>query len=137
MADTQDTSYGRTSPVRSAPTKEKTSKPSSKRSSGSRNRAPRCLCLRKTSGPTPTYTWESNGALRTALLTRNTGEFPSEDAASTLSLSLIHIFISLLHLRAPIYADTAAYGHFNGYKYSWENLDKTDELRKAVEKYAD
>ena len=45
--------------------------------------------------------------------------------------------ISLLHLRAPIYADTAAYGHFNGYKYSWENLDKTDELRKAVEKYAD
>ena len=85
MADTQDTSYGRTSPVRSAPTKEKTSKPSSKRSSGSKNRAPRCLCLRKTSGPTPTYTWESNGALLTALLTRNTGESPSEDAASTLS----------------------------------------------------
>ena len=45
--------------------------------------------------------------------------------------------ISLLHLRAPIYADTAAYGHFNGYKFSWENLDKTEELRKAVEKYAD
>jgi len=45
--------------------------------------------------------------------------------------------MSLLHLRAPIYADTAAYGHFNGYKYSWENLDKTDELRKVVEKYAD
>ena len=45
--------------------------------------------------------------------------------------------ISLLHLRAPIYADTAVYGHFNGYKYSWENLDKTEELRKAVEKYAD
>ena len=38
---------------------------------------------------------------------------------------------------APIYADTAAYGHFNGYKFSWENLDKTEELRKAVEKYAD
>ena len=36
------------------------------------------------------------------------------------------------HLR-----DTAAYGHFNGYKFSWENLDKTEELRKAVEKYAD
>ena len=45
--------------------------------------------------------------------------------------------MSLLHLRAPIYADTAAYGHFNGYKFSWENLDKTEELRKAVEKYAD
>ena len=34
--------------------------------------------------------------------------------------------MSLLHLRAPIYADTAAYGHFNGYKFSWENLDKSD-----------
>ena len=52
---------------------------------GSRNRAPRCLCLRRTSGPTPTCTWESSGALRTALLTRNTGESPSEDAASSLS----------------------------------------------------
>ena len=45
--------------------------------------------------------------------------------------------MSLLHLRAPIYADTAACGHFNGYKFNWENLDKTEELRKAVEKYAD
>ena len=31
------------------------------------------------------YTWETDGALRTELLTHNTGEFPSEDAASTLS----------------------------------------------------
>src|SRR5699024_12251319 len=43
----------------------------------------------------------------------------------------------LLHLPAPIYPDAAAYGHFNGYKFSWENLDTTEELRKAVEKYAD
>ena len=42
-----------------------------------------------------------------------------------------------LDLRRPIYEQTAAYGHFNGYKFSWENLDKTDELRKSVEKYAD
>ena len=33
----------------------------------------------------PTFTWETDGALRTELLTHNTGEFPSEDAASTLS----------------------------------------------------
>ena len=85
MANIQDTSYGRTSPARSAPITERTSRPSSKRSSGSRSRAPRCLCLKKTSGPTPTCTWESSGALRTALLTRNTGESPSEDAASSLS----------------------------------------------------
>lgn len=39
----------------------------------------------KHDGPTPTFTWETDGALRTELLTHNTGEFPSEDAASTLS----------------------------------------------------
>ena len=46
---------------------------------------PRCLCLKRHDGPTPTYTWETDGALRTALLMHNIGEFPSEDAASTLS----------------------------------------------------
>lgn len=45
--------------------------------------------------------------------------------------------ISLLHLRSPIYADTASYGHFNGYNGTWEKLDKTEELRRAVKKYAD
>lgn len=45
--------------------------------------------------------------------------------------------ISLLHLRSPYYSETTAYGHFNGYTGSWENLDKADELRKAVERYAD
>lgn len=45
--------------------------------------------------------------------------------------------ISLLHLRNPYFSETTAYGHFNGYKGSWENLDKTKELKKAVEKYAD
>ncbi len=45
--------------------------------------------------------------------------------------------ISLLHLRSPYFSETTAYGHFNGYKGSWENLDKTKELKKTVEKYAD
>lgn len=45
--------------------------------------------------------------------------------------------ISLLQLRNPIYAETATYGHFNGYSGTWENLNKTEELRKAVRKYAD
>ena len=48
-------------------------------------RIPRCLCLKRQDGPTPTFTWETDGALRTELLTRNTGEFPNADAASTLS----------------------------------------------------
>lgn len=33
----------------------------------------------------PTYTWETDGALRTELLMHNIGESPSEDAASSLS----------------------------------------------------
>ena len=85
MADIQDTSYGRMSPAPSPRTKARTSKPSSKRSSASPSRRSRCLCLKRHDGPTPTFTWETDGALRTELLTHNTGEFPSEDAASTLS----------------------------------------------------
>ena len=45
--------------------------------------------------------------------------------------------ISLLHLRSPYFSETTAYGHFNGYKGTWENIDKTKELEKAVKKYAD
>ena len=85
MADIQDTSYGRMSPAPSPRTRARTSKPSSKRSSASPSRTPRCLYLKKHDGPMPTFTWETDGALRTELLTHNTGEFPSADAASTLS----------------------------------------------------
>lgn len=45
--------------------------------------------------------------------------------------------ISLLHLRSPHFSETTAYGHFNGYKGTWENVDKTKELEKVVKKYAD
>ena len=55
------------------------------RSSASQSRGPRCLCLRKTDGPTPTFIWETDGALRTALSILNIGESPSEGAAVTLS----------------------------------------------------
>jgi len=45
--------------------------------------------------------------------------------------------ISLLKLRSPFYSETTAYGHFNGYKGSWEELDKTKEICEAVSKYVD
>lgn len=45
--------------------------------------------------------------------------------------------ISLLHLRSPHFSETTSYGHFNGYKGTWENVDKTKELEKAVKKYVD
>ena len=42
--------------------------------------------------------------------------------------------MSLLHLRAPIYADTAAYGHFGREEpeFTWEKTDKAATLRDAA-----
>jgi S-adenosylmethionine synthetase len=37
--------------------------------------------------------------------------------------------IKTLDLLRPIYFDTATYGHFGDDSYSWERLDKTDEIR--------
>ena len=85
MANIQDGSAGRMCLGPTRPIKEKTSNPFSKRSSVSPNRMPRCLCLKRHDGLTPTFTWETDGALRTELSMRNIGEFPNEDAASTLS----------------------------------------------------
>ena len=85
MANIQGGSVGRMSLDPTRPIKEKTSNSFSKRSSASSSRMPRCLCLKRHDGPTPTFTWETDGASRTVLLMHNTGEFPSEDAASTLS----------------------------------------------------
>jgi S-adenosylmethionine synthetase len=36
-----------------------------------------------------------------------------------------------LDLRRPIYADTAAYGHFGRKEFPWEATDRADELRRA------
>lgn len=60
-------------------------KRSLKLSSASSNRASRCLCLRKTDGPVPTYTWVPDLALHTALSMLNTGVYPNEENASSLS----------------------------------------------------
>ncbi|MBI4652596.1 methionine adenosyltransferase [Candidatus Desantisbacteria bacterium] len=42
--------------------------------------------------------------------------------------------ISHLNLRRPIYAKTAAYGHFgrNDNDFTWEKTDKAEELKKAI-----
>ena len=85
MEDSRAGPAGKMLSGRSAQTRAATSKRSSMRLSASSNREPRCLCLRKTGGPMPTFTWEADGALRTALSTLNIGESPNEDAAVTLS----------------------------------------------------
>lgn len=40
--------------------------------------------------------------------------------------------IEQLDLRKPVFKDTAVYGHFGNSKYRWEQLDKVDELKKAL-----
>lgn len=45
--------------------------------------------------------------------------------------------IENLRLRDMHYSDTSTYGHFNSPLFPWENIDKYNELKKAVEKYAD
>ncbi len=40
--------------------------------------------------------------------------------------------ISQLQLKRPIYKKTAAFGHFGREGFSWENLDKVEELKKAL-----
>lgn len=40
--------------------------------------------------------------------------------------------IRKLELRAPIFAATAINGHFSDHSYQWEQIDKTNELVKAV-----
>ena len=46
---------------------------------------PRCPCLIKTAGHTPTFSWETDGALRTGAWTRRAGEFHSGGAVAMLS----------------------------------------------------
>ncbi|MDF2729743.1 MAG: metK, partial [Acidimicrobiia bacterium] len=40
--------------------------------------------------------------------------------------------IEHLELRNPIFAETAAYGHFGRPEFTWERLDKVDALRGAA-----
>jgi S-adenosylmethionine synthetase len=40
--------------------------------------------------------------------------------------------IRALDLRRPIYKETAAYGHFGRKEFTWEAVDRADELRRAV-----
>ena len=86
MEKNQDLSSAKTCRGPSPPTKGRTSKPSSKKSSGSKNRKRhRCLRLKKADGPAPTVTWETDGAWHTAFLTLNTGASPNEGQESFLS----------------------------------------------------
>ena len=74
---------GRTSPERSVQTKEKTSRPSSRKSSKSQNLTlPTCLCLKRASGPNQdgsTMSWE-DGAWPGESMTLSSGAFRSDES---------------------------------------------------------
>lgn len=79
---------GKTCPERSAATKDKISRQSSKRSSASQSRKPPILkCLKKagTPGGATTMKWEDDGAWLGECMTRNTGESPNVAVVSRLS----------------------------------------------------
>jgi S-adenosylmethionine synthetase len=40
--------------------------------------------------------------------------------------------IEVLNLRKPIYKSTAAYGHFGRNEFSWERIDKVQDLISAI-----
>ena len=72
--------------------------------------------------------------------TFGTGTVPDE----VLNLAAEEVFnlkpaaiIEKLRLKNIHYSETATYGHFNSPIFPWENVDKYNELKKAVEKYAD
>ena len=79
---------GKTSPALSPQITERTSKPSSRKSSASSSQTlPTCLCLTRGDGANrdaSTIRWE-NGALLGDFTTRSFGEYPREENASRLS----------------------------------------------------
>ena len=83
MENIQDTQSGKTSQALSPPTKEKISDASSKASAKSATKP--YLFLRLISGFLPGRSWETVTQLHGECSTRNTGEHPNEENASTLS----------------------------------------------------
>ena len=70
--------------------------------------------------------------------TFGTGKYTNnqiEDAVAKVFDLRPYSIIRDLKLKRPIYRKTAAYGHFgrNDEDFSWEKLDKLEELKKAIE----
>ena len=82
MANIQSTSSGKTSPEHSAPTRARTSSPSSKRSA--RSKDTKFILLDLKGGQKPERSWQTISVSHGGYLTRNTGEFPNAENASDL-----------------------------------------------------
>ena len=85
MDNIQGMQSGKMSPAHSRQIKERILGQSSKRSSVSKSRTPRCLYLKKDDGHTLTSIWEMDGVWLTELSMRNISEYPNVVVESTLS----------------------------------------------------
>ncbi len=67
--------------------------------------------------------------------TMGTGKLSDEEIADIIMKEFDlrpNAIIEKLDLRKPIYKKTAAYGHFGREEFSWEKLDKVEDLKKYV-----
>ena len=67
--------------------------------------------------------------------TYGTGKLPDGDIADIVVDNFDlrpHAIIKTLGLRAPIYLQTAAYGHFGKPDLPWERCDRVEELKKYL-----
>ena len=83
MAENLDLSSGKMSPEHSAPTREKISEPSSRKSV--KSKTDQCQCLSLQSGTVQEKSWEMVNPLPGDSLMLNFGEYPREENVSTLS----------------------------------------------------
>ena len=72
-----------------------------------------------------------------AVETFGTGKIPNDQLVALVRRSFQltpNGIIEALDLRRPIYAKTAAYGHFGreGEGFSWEELDAVDEVKRVA-----
>ena len=67
--------------------------------------------------------------------TFGTGKLPDDRLAEILKKEFDfrpYAIIRTLGLRAPVYAQTAAYGHFGREGFPWERTDRVDDLKKYL-----
>ena len=67
--------------------------------------------------------------------TKGTGKLPDEKIADIIAKEFDmrpYSIIKTLDLRRPIYEATAAYGHFGRPEFSWEKLDRVEDLKKYL-----
>ena len=64
-----------------------------------------------------------------------TGKFDDEKLAEIVKKEFDfrpYSIIKTLGLRSPVYAATAAYGHFGRANFAWEKTDRVEDLKKYL-----